>query len=397
MTVNKKWANVSMNLEKIVAPVSGNDGDNSFNVLNNETNITSSNTKSTGSLKYLLGNYTIIYVISGPINVKMIHLACSNIRLDKGEAIVCERLDASSPADLSILPLTENGNEPEDALVLLVQINTVKSITGIELTTPELKPMSVTRPMRDRTSSIIIFDELNATPPHISVPALDSQMSLMDLTSIGQAPPYLESAKRYIPPAFTERSLNECEVPPPIIIDSLVIEDFPTSQISTAWINMVKQGLSEWIRIPVIVARGKEPGPVVGITAVIHGNELNGVPTIHRVINEIDVSQLSGTLVAVPCVNVPGYLRFTREFSDGKDLNRLFPGKKNGTVSQVFAYEIMHKIIKCFDYLIDLHTASFGRINSYYVRADMNDPVTSTLTKLQQPQIILHNSGNDGI
>lgn len=284
-------------------------------------------------------------------------------------------------------------------MVLLVQINTVKSITGIELTTPELKPMSVTRPMRDRTSSIIIFDELNGTPPHVTLPALDSQISLMDLTSVGQsgAPPYLESAKRYIPPAFTERSINESEVPPPVIKDSLVIEDFPTSQISTAWINMVKQGLSDWIRIPVIVARGKEPGPVVGITAVIHGNELNGVPTIHRVINEIDVSQLSGTLVAVPCVNVPGYLRFTREFSDGKDLNRVFPGNKNGTVSQVYAYEFMNKIIKCFDYLIDLHTASFGRINSYYVRADMNDPVTSTLTKLQQPQIILHNSGNDGI
>lgn len=399
LTVNKKWANVSMNLETVVAPenVSGNDPDNHNNTDN--TKPISSKTKSTGSLKYLLGNYTIIYVISGSINVKMIHLECSNIRLDKGEAIVCERLDASSPADLSMVPITENANEPEDALVLLVQINTVKSITGIELTTPELKPMSVTRPVRDRTSSIIIFDELNQTPPHITIPALDSQMSLMDLTSLGSAGaiPYLESAKRYIPPAFTERSLNESDVPPPIIKDTLDIEDFPTSQISTAWINMVKQGLSEWIRIPVIVARGKEPGPVVGITAVIHGNELNGVPTIHRVINEIDVSQLSGTLVAVPCVNVPGYLRFTREFSDGKDLNRTFPGKKNGTVSQVFAYEIMHKIIKCFDYLIDLHTASFGRINSYYVRADMNDPVTATLTKLQQPQIILHNSGNDGI
>jgi hypothetical protein len=56
----------------------------------------------------------------------------------------------------------------------------------------------------------------------------------------------------------------------------------------------------------------------------------------------------------------------------------------------------MNKIIQCFDYLIDLHTASFGRVNSYYVRSDLNDPVSADLAKLQQPQIILHNSGQDG-
>ncbi len=65
------------------------------------------------------------------------------------------------------------------------------------------------------------------------------------------------------PPVFSDRYRNESEVPPPIVHDRLVIEDFPVGTISTAWINMVKQGLSEWIRIPVIVARGVEPGPVV--------------------------------------------------------------------------------------------------------------------------------------
>jgi predicted deacylase len=130
---------------------------------------------------------------------------------------------------------------------------------------------------------------------------------------------------------------------------------------------------------------------------VVHGNELNGIPCIHRVIAEIDVHKLSGTIVAVPCVNVPGYLRFTREFSDGKDLNRLFPGQEFGTASQVYAYNLLTKVVNHFNYLIDLHTASFGRVNSYYVRADMNDPISAIMAKLQQPQIILHNSGQDGI
>ena len=115
LTVNKKWANVSMNLEKVVAPTMGesvkNDADLSSNTLNDDAKGSVSNhAKSTPSSKYLLGNYTIIYVISGSINVKMMHLTCSNIKLEKGEAIVCERLDASSPADISMTPVVENDN-----------------------------------------------------------------------------------------------------------------------------------------------------------------------------------------------------------------------------------------------------------------------------------------------
>lgn len=110
LTVNKKWAKVSMNLEKVVAPSVGNDMENSINTLDDVSNDVSA-TKPTASSKYLLGNYTIIYVISGSINVKMMHLTCSNIKIEKGEAIVCERLDSSSPADISMTPLADDGND----------------------------------------------------------------------------------------------------------------------------------------------------------------------------------------------------------------------------------------------------------------------------------------------
>lgn len=204
----------------------------------------------------------------------------------------------------------------------------------------------------------------------------------------------LDATQIYEPPNF---SLNQdTDVPPPVVRDRLVVEDYPKHTISTAWIKMVKQGLSEWLRMPVIVCRGTEDGPVVGITAAVHGNELNGVPCIHRVVSEIDVNKLRGTVVAVPCVNVSGYLKFQREFADGRDLNRLFPGREDGFSSQVYAYQLMNKVISQFNYLIDLHTASFGRVNSYYVRADMNDPVSAIMARLQQPQIVLHNSGQDG-
>ncbi|KAG0166680.1 hypothetical protein DFQ30_006898 [Apophysomyces sp. BC1015] len=205
----------------------------------------------------------------------------------------------------------------------------------------------------------------------------------------------LDATQIYDPPTFALIP-KDTDVPPPVVRDRLVVDDFPHHSISTAWIKMVKHGLSEWVRLPVIVCRGSEDGPVVGITAAVHGNELNGVPCIHRVVSEIDVKKLHGTVVAVPCVNVSGYLKFTREYADGRDLNRLFPGREDGFASQVYCYQLMNKIISQFNYLIDLHTASFGRVNSYYVRADMNDPMSAIMAHLQQPQIVLHNSGQDG-
>lgn len=90
-----------------------------------------------------------------------------------------------------------------------------------------------------------------------------------------------------------------------------------------------------------------------------------------RVVSQIDVTKLKGTVVAVPCVNVWGFLKFQREFADGRDLNRQFPGKEDGYASQVYCYHLMGKLISQFNYMIDLHTASFGRVNSYYVRADL--------------------------
>ena len=101
-------------------------------------------------------------------------------------------------------------------------------------------------------------------------------------------------------------------------------------------------------------------------------------------------------VVAVPCVNITGYLSYRRQFRDGHDLNRTFPGRPGGFASQVFCHQLLEKLIRHFNYHIDLHTASFGRINSYYIRADMLDPVTAEMSLLCNPQIILHNSGQDG-
>lgn len=159
---------------------------------------------------------------------------------------------------------------------------------------------------------------------------------------------------------------------------------------------LTEDGTSHELRIPVRVFKGHHPGPVVGITAAIHGNEVNGIPTIHRLFRRLSPPSLRGTVVAAAPVNLPGYLRNQREFSDGKDLNRLFPGSPVGTESQVFAYAVTERLIRHFDYLLDLHTASFGRINSLYIRADMTRPETADLARVIHPQIVVHNKSGDG-
>ncbi len=108
------------------------------------------------------------------------------------------------------------------------------------------------------------------------------------------------------------------------------------------------------------------------------------------------MTSLCGSIVAVVVVNPVGFLRYQRGFADGQDLNRIMPGKKGGSASQSFAHALMERLVRHFDFLLDLHTASFGRVNSLYVRADMREPHTHRLALLQRPQIIVHNSGPDG-
>ncbi len=175
----------------------------------------------------------------------------------------------------------------------------------------------------------------------------------------------------------------------------LAIEEFPRGEVSRLYVDLVANGLAQDILIPVLVARGKRDGPVFGLTAAVHGNELNGIRVIHDLMHHIDPRQLQGTLVAVVVVNVPGLHRHQREFVDGGDLNHIFPGRDNGNVAEVYSYRILDRIVNRFDYLVDLHTASFGRVNSLYVRADMTQLSTATMAYLQRPQIIVHNPPSD--
>ncbi len=163
--------------------------------------------------------------------------------------------------------------------------------------------------------------------------------------------------------------MQQLREPPEIHrVKELDVEDLPRGAVSRVHVEVVGDGLANDILVPILVARGKRKGPVFGITAAVHGNELNGIPVIHDLFRHLEPTKLRGTIVGVVAINVPGLHRHERHFVDGQDLNRLFPGKEDGTVSQVYAHRVLERIVGKFHFLVDLHTASFGRVNALCVR-----------------------------
>ena len=176
-------------------------------------------------------------------------------------------------------------------------------------------------------------------------------------------------------------------------ISEINLEKIQPNQVKKFWLKMIDNGFSQPISIPVIILKGKEDGPVLGLIAAIHGNELNGIKVIQESVKHINVNELKGTVIAIPGLNALSIGQDKRRFVDEEDLNRNFPGKANGNRSQQYVWQINQKILPKLDYLIDMHTASFGRINSLYVRGELGDEKISKMAMLQDADIVLNNKG----
>lgn len=135
------------------------------------------------------------------------------------------------------------------------------------------------------------------------------------------------------------------------------------------------------VTMPVRVLRGKKAGPVLFVSAAVHGDELNGVEIIRRLLRLPAMKRLRGTLLAVPIVNVHGFLRQSRYMPDRRDLNRSFPGSDTGSVAGRTAHVFLSEIVKKADYGIDLHTGAIHRPNLPQIRADLSKPDTMRLAQ----------------
>jgi predicted deacylase len=154
----------------------------------------------------------------------------------------------------------------------------------------------------------------------------------------------------------------------------------------------------EGIAVPtaVLVVNGAEDGPTLCLTAAIHGDELNGIEIVRRVLYGLDPDELSGTVIGVPIVNLQGFRRASRYLPDRRDLNRFFPGAENGSSASRIAHSFFTEVIQYCDALVDVHTGSFARTNLPQLRADMKNPEVARLTQGFGATSVLYNPGAVG-
>ena len=150
------------------------------------------------------------------------------------------------------------------------------------------------------------------------------------------------------------------------------------------------------VSTPVLVVNGTKPGPTLCLTAAVHGDELNGIEMVRRVLHEIVPKKLSGAVIGVPIVNVQGFRRGSRYLPDRRDLNRYFPGNPNGSAAARIAHALFKDVIAHCDALVDLHTGSFERANLPQIRADLRNPDVVTLTQGFGSMVVLHSTPSAG-
>jgi predicted deacylase len=148
--------------------------------------------------------------------------------------------------------------------------------------------------------------------------------------------------------------------------------------------------------MPVHVVHGRRDGPRLFVSAAIHGDELNGVEIIRRLLGYKRLENLRGTLVAVPIVNAYGVLNHSRYLPDRRDLNRSFPGSDTGSMAARLAHVFMSEIVARCSHGIDLHTGAIHRDNLPQVRANLDDDETNRLAHLFGVPVLLDSSLRDG-
>ncbi len=136
------------------------------------------------------------------------------------------------------------------------------------------------------------------------------------------------------------------------------------------------------VEVPVIIERAKKPGPTVLITAGIHGDEVNGVEIVRQIIAKGINKPKKGTVICIPVINIFGFIHMDREFPDGRDLNRVFPGSETGSLASRVAHKLITQVVPYADMILDYHTGGADRFNSPQIRIAKNEVVLDELASV---------------
>nr|WP_230615699.1 succinylglutamate desuccinylase/aspartoacylase family protein [Vibrio cholerae] len=177
---------------------------------------------------------------------------------------------------------------------------------------------------------------------------------------------------------------------------SFLGETIPPSSRRVIELEAAKLYTDSPLSIPIEVLHGASPGPVLMINAAIHGDELNGVEIIRQLLNTLDEKKLKGTVIAVPIVNVFGFIHKSRYLPDRRDLNRCFPGSEKGSLASRMAHTFFSQVAERCDYILDLHTGAIHRTNLPQIRADLSNCETLRIAQAFATPVIIDSPLRDG-
>jgi len=175
------------------------------------------------------------------------------------------------------------------------------------------------------------------------------------------------------------------------ITDDLDIKkEIERGEVKEYILHIAKLPTGSIINLHIYIYRGKKNGPVLLISGGLHGDEVNGIEIIRRMMRQELLQPVAGTVIAIPLLNIYGFLNFNRELPDGKDANRSFPGVKNGSLASRVAYNVTRKILPLIDYGLDFHTGGGNRSNYPQIRCEFEDENSLMLAKGFAPPFIIN-------
>lgn len=184
------------------------------------------------------------------------------------------------------------------------------------------------------------------------------------------------------------------------VIDRLDVADLPAGAVQRVWFRAGETSTGQRWLVPVVVVKGAQPGPRLLVTAGIHGDELNGIDVLHKLVARLDANMLAGTLIAVPGLNTPGLLQDARQFAEDAgrstaNLNRAMPGDLEGDAVAHHAALLWQNLLRPnADLAVDLHTQSRG--TAYVLYAFASTARTRRMAELLAPDVIKLDRGETG-
>ena len=160
------------------------------------------------------------------------------------------------------------------------------------------------------------------------------------------------------------------------------LQEDKTPRIATGFIPIGEDAMGEKVQLPYIYVQGSSTGKTMVLTAGLHGDELHGQKVIHEVVNSIDVTTFSGSLICFPICNIPGFIRRDRYFSDGMDLNHIMGIPQRKLPSHSYQAALLEQILIPCDVFIDLHSERKNLHSCVFAYADLTDEHVTAFTKI---------------